>query len=245
MESVYLVTGGSSGLGEAIVHALLDDGSRVAILDIEPPISTDLDKHRTNVIYIKTDITSEDEVLAALTMVKTRFGKLSGVINSAGIFAHASIYNFETNCPHSLELFNRVLQVNLTGTFNVIRLALTLLMQNEINNIGEKGVIINISSIGGLDGRPGNIAYTISKAAMSGMTSALAKELASQCIRVVDIAPGFFHTPMTENVAPESINFQFPNRGGRPEELAEFVKVVLTTPMLNGCTLRFDAGQSV
>ncbi|XP_060517813.1 3-hydroxyacyl-CoA dehydrogenase type-2-like [Cylas formicarius] len=242
---VYLITGGSSGLGKAAAIGLLKSGWKVAVLDIQSPVDEYLAKFENNALFIKADVSSEKDVSNALAIVKEKFGKINGIVNCAGVFAAGSIYDSKNKNPHSLELFTKIIQVNLIGTFNVTRLAIPLILGNEPNNDGERGIVINTSSITGLDGAPGNIAYSVSKAAVAGMTKPLAKELSDLGIRVVDIAPGLFETPLTEGVALGTLQYVFPKRAGRPEEFAELVKAIINLPVLNGTTIRLDSAQTI
>jgi len=243
-DSVAVVTGGASGLGEATVRSLVDAGARVAILDVQEDkgaaLAKELDK---NVMFVKADITSGDDTQNAINKIVDRFGAISVVVNCAGVADPGKLLG--KGGPLSLAHFNKVLQINLTGTVNVTRLAAEQMIKNTPNEDGEKGVVINTASAAAYDGQIGQIAYSASKAGVVGMTLPLARECASYGIRVMAIAPGIFMTPMIAAM-PEAVQeslgrmVPFPQRLGKPAEYALLVKHIIENPMLNGEVIRLD-----
>ncbi|XP_044752253.1 3-hydroxyacyl-CoA dehydrogenase type-2-like [Coccinella septempunctata] len=245
--AVSLVTGGASGLGKATVERLVQQGSKVVICDLPSSKGHELSKAlgENKAVFAPVNVTSEQNVNDALKLVKDKFGKLNYLVNCAGIGAAVRTYNFKKNEPHSLEEFTKVLTINTVGTFNVIRLAVGLLGQNEPNESGERGVIVNTASVAAFDGQIGQVAYSASKGGVVGMTLPLARDLASQGIRVVTIAPGLFRTPLLEEL-PEKViaslekSVPFPSRLGDPKEYAHLVESIIRNPMLNGEVIRLD-----
>jgi len=241
---VALVTGGASGLGEATVKMLYENGARVAILDVDKAMGTKLKSELGNqAIFIKTDITDELSVQSALDIVMKEFSKIQVVVNCAGVAGAQKV--FGKNGPMSLNEFNRIIQVNLIGTVNVIRLAVAKMVQNTPNNDGEKGVIINTASAAATDGQIGQAAYSASKGGVVSMTLPIARELAAHGIRVVSISPGLFETPMLSGMPAHVLDalgkmVPFPPRLGRPYEYAMLVQEIIRNPMLNGTSIRLD-----
>lgn len=181
----------------------------------------------------------------ALGLTKDRFDRLDFVVNCAGIAFPEKVYDFKKNKPHSLSSFQRVLNVNTVGTFNVIRLAAGVIGQNDPDGNGQRGVIVNTASVLGYDAQTGLTAYGASKAAIIGMTLPIARDLSSQGIRVVTIAPGLFETKMTGELPKEVTKFiittiPFPKRSGQPAEFAQLVQAIVENPMLNGEVIRLD-----
>jgi 3-hydroxyacyl-CoA dehydrogenase / 3-hydroxy-2-methylbutyryl-CoA dehydrogenase len=243
-EIVALVTGGASGLGEATVMELINKGAKAAILDFDAVKGEKLVAALgAKAIFIKTDITSEEDVRAAIKKTLDTFGKISAVVNCAGIGNPGKILSKKG--PMTLDFFNKVLQVNLVGTLNVIRLAVEQMNNNVPNAEGEKGVIVNTASIAAFDGQIGQAAYAASKAGIVGMTLPIARECADYGIRIVTIAPGLFDTPLMAGL-PQAVkedmakSVPFPKRLGRPEEFARLVLHTIENTMFNGCCLRFD-----
>lgn len=180
-------------------------------------------------------------------MAKEKFGKLNVTVNCAGTAIAHKTYNFNKNIPHQLDDFTKVLMVNTVGTFNVIRLAVELMSQNEPNEDGQRGVIVNTASVAAFDGQIGQAAYSASKAAIVGMTLPIARDLSTHGIRIVTIAPGLFDTPLLSQLPDKVRKFleatiPFPQRLGKPEEFAQFVQSVVENPLLNGETIRLDGG---
>lgn len=243
---VTLVTGGASGLGKATVERFVRNGAKVLICDLPisegPKLSESLGK---DTLFASTDVTSEADVTKALEQCKSKFGKLDVVVNCAGIGVAFKTYNFNKNLPHRLEDFTKVLTVNTIGTFNVIRLSSGLIGQNQPNADGQRGVIINTASVAAYDGQMGQAAYSASKGAIVGMTLPIARDLSSQGIRVMTIAPGLFETPLLLAL-PEKVRqylaktVPFPSRLGNPDEFAQLAQSIVENPMLNGEVIRLD-----
>lgn len=244
---VGLVTGGGSGLGKATVERLVQQGARVVLCDLPNSKGNEVAKTigEDKVIFAPVNVVNEADVQNALNVTKEKFGKLNAVVNCAGIGVAFKTYNFNKNLPHTLEDFSKVIQVNTIGTFNVIRLSVGLIGENEPNANGERGVVINTASIAAYDGQMGQAAYAASKGAIVGMTLPIARDLASQGIRIVTIAPGLFRTPLLSALPEKVIAFleksiPFPSRLGDPAEYAQFVQAVIENPLLNGETIRLD-----
>lgn len=243
-EVVALVTGGASGLGEATTLALTANGAKVVVLDVDAAKGEKLaQKDEDRVIFVHTDVTSEESVQGAIDRALQQFGKINVAVNCAGVPDAAKVLGRKGPMP--LSLFNKVLQINLVGTINVIRLAAGRMVGNTADEGGEKGVIINTASIAAFDGQIGQAAYAASKAAIVGMTLPIARECADYGIRVVTLAPGLFETPLMDGMplaVKESManGVPFPKRLGKPEEFARLVLHVIENPMLNGCCIRLD-----
>ena len=239
-----VVTGGASGLGEASVRTLINEGAKAAILDFDEERGAQLVAELgDSVVFYKTDITDENAVQDAIDKTVDNFGGVHFAINCAGVATPAKVLS--KRGPISIEQFNRVVQVNLTGTLIVTRVAAEKMINNTPNEDGEKGVVINTASVAAFDGQIGQIAYSSSKAAVVGMTLPIAREFASYGIRVVTIAPGLFDTPMLAGLpekARESLITQvpFPKRLGKPDEYAFLAKHIIENPLLNGETIRLD-----
>ncbi len=243
-----LVTGGVSGLGEATARLFHEQGANVVILDLNTERGESLaaelgDRAR----FIRTNVSEEAEVQAAIGLAISTFGNVNIAVNCAGIAeARKTIGKVDgTYGPHSLEVFRKVITVNLLGTFNVIRLAAFAMERNEPNHEGERGVIINTASVAAYDGQMGQVAYSASKGGIVGMTLPIARDLARSGIRVMTIAPGLFETPLMASLPEEarlSLGQQvpFPSRLGRPSEYALLAKSIVENPMLNGEVIRLD-----
>jgi NAD(P)-dependent dehydrogenase (short-subunit alcohol dehydrogenase family) len=231
----FLVTGGGSGLGAAVAHNLTSGGARVMAADLGGEDSE-------NIRFVETDVTDEESVQNAVDTT-LELGDLHGVINCAGVAIAEKMLGKEG--PHSLDSFNQVVQVNLVGTFNSIRLAAAAMKDNEPTEGGERGVVVNTASVAAFEGQIGQVAYAASKGGVVSMTLPIARELASYGIRVVTIAPGIFDTPMMAGLpeeARESLGNQvpFPSRLGKPEEYAALVRHIIENEMLNGEVIRLD-----
>jgi NAD(P)-dependent dehydrogenase (short-subunit alcohol dehydrogenase family) len=241
---VALVTGGASGLGAATVRAFVEAGARVAILD-RPQSDGDgfARSFGPRALFAAADVTKSQDVEAAIGRAVEAFGTLHVAVNCAGV--GTAMRTLTRAGPMPLDLFAKAIEVNLVGTFNVIRLAAARMAETAPNADGERGVIVNTASIAAFDGQIGQAAYAASKAGVVGMTLPLARELASLGIRVVTIAPGTFDTPML-SMLPEpqrvalAATIPFPRRLGRPEEFAALARHVVENPMLNGETIRLD-----
>jgi len=244
--AVALVTGGASGLGKATVERFARAGSKVILCDLETSQGDKVAKDiGENVVFVPLNVTSESDVNQALEVAKTKFGRLDVAVNCAGITVAYKTFNFNKNLCHKLEDFIKIMNVNTTGTFNVIRLASGLIGQNEPNEDGQRGVIINTASIAAYDGQIGQAAYAASKAAIVGMTLPIARDLSIQGIRVVTIAPGLFRTPLLESLPHKvqaflSKTIPFPQRLGKPEEFAHLVESIVDNPIINGEVIRLD-----
>lgn len=242
--STILVTGGSSGLGEACVRRLARRGARVVVADVEEARGAALAGALGPAVrFVRCDVTDEAAAAAAVAAAEHEFGGLQGLVSCAGVIAAARTLGKEG--PHDLALFERVVRVNLVGTFNVVRLAAAAIARAPQGPDGERGVIVNTSSIAAREGQIGQAAYAASKAGVAALTLPLARELARHGIRVMAIAPGIFDTPMMGQLAEEvrrSLEQQvpFPPRFGRPEEFAALVEHILENPMLNGEVIRLD-----
>lgn len=239
-----LVTGGASGLGEATVRMLAQAGANVVILDLnEPPGKALAAELGDNARYVAADVSNEAQVQSAIHLAYEAFGGLNILVNCAGIGAALKTVGKEG--PHPLDIFERVIRVNLIGTFNCIRLAAARMSANIPNEHGERGVIINTASVAAFDGQIGQVAYSASKGGIVGMTLPIARDLARSGIRVMTIAPGLFDTPLLAAL-PEPARISlgqqvpFPSRLGNPAEYAQLAKSIIENPMLNGETIRLD-----
>jgi NAD(P)-dependent dehydrogenase (short-subunit alcohol dehydrogenase family) len=233
----FLVAGGGSGLGAATTEMLTSEGANAVIADLEGEAAGG------NVRFVETDVTDEASVRRAIEEASQSFGGLHGAINCAGIASAEKVLGREG--PHSLDSFAKVVEVNLVGTFNVVRLAAEVMVNNEPAQSGERGVIVNTASVAAYDGQIGQVAYAASKGGVVALTLPIARELAQHGIRVVAIAPGIFDTPMMAGLpeaARESLGKQvpFPSRLGRPEEYAALVRHIIENEMLNGEVIRLD-----
>lgn len=241
---IAVVTGGASGLGGAVAQRFVEQGARVVILDRDEDKGTEhADTLGDNARFAQADVTSEDEIQTALDHVVSEFGGLNTVVNCAGV--GLAIRTTSSRGAHPLELFETVIRINLIGTFNVIRLAATMMSGNDPNDEGERGVIINTASIAAFDGQIGQAAYSASKGGIVGMTLPIARDLARNGIRVCTIAPGIFDTPLLGSL-PEDVRTSlgqqvpFPPRLGLPAEYAQLAQQIVENVMLNGETIRLD-----
>jgi len=238
-----LVTGGSSGLGEACVILLVSKGANVVILDINSSINlSKMDPQKT--LFLQTDVTSEESVKNAIDITIKKFTEINGLINCAGVGA-AQRTTSSKGHPHDLELFSKVIQINLIGTFNVSRLVASQMIKQKADSEGHRGVIINTASVAAYEGQVGQVAYAASKAGVVGMTLVMSRDLSIGGIRVNTISPGLFYTPMLSKLPSEHINkmqnsVQFPKRLGKPDEFAHLVLCIIENPYLNGETIRLD-----
>ncbi len=233
----FLVTGGGSGLGAATARTLEGEGANVVVADLRG------EGAGPNARFVEADVTDEGSVKGAIDVALESFGALHGAINCAGIASAEKVLGREG--PHSLESFSKVVEVNLVGTFNVVRLAAEAMARNEPTEGGERGVIVNTASVAAFEGQIGQAAYAASKGGVVSLTLPLTRELASYGIRVVAIAPGIFDTPMMAGLpeeARESLGNQvpFPSRLGKPEEYAALVRHIIENEMLNGEVIRLD-----
>ena len=244
-DQIAIVTGGASGLGAGTVRALAAKGAKVAVLDLNEELAQAVAKE-VGGIAVKVDVADSDSVAAALATVRDQLGIARIVMNIAGIGIGRKITSRKG--PHPLDDFMRVINVNLTGTFDVCRLAATDITTLEpINEDGERGVFLNVASIFAFDGPVGDTAYAAAKAGIAGMTLPMARDLANYGIRVMTIAPGVFDTPLARSETGEegfsrlmSI-IPFPKRAGKPSEFAQMACHIVENSMLNGEVIRLDA----
>ena len=239
--NVFLVTGGASGLGEATARTITAAGGTVCIADLNVERGEKLAAELGGK-FVKCNVSDAAEGAAAVAAA-VAMGRLGGVVNCAGIGGAERTVGKEGAA--NLEKFTRVINVNLIGTFNMIRLGAAAMAKNTPDATGERGVIINTASVAAFDGQIGQAAYSASKGGIVGMTLPIARDLSRECIRVVTIAPGLFLTPLLSGLPPEaqeSLGRQvpFPPRLGRPEEYAALAKSILENQMLNGETIRLD-----
>jgi NAD(P)-dependent dehydrogenase (short-subunit alcohol dehydrogenase family) len=242
--NTFLVSGGASGLGEATARLLAKSGANVVIADINKEKGEALaGAIGSKARFVETNAADEESVKSAVSAAVSTFGSLRGAINCAGIGKAEKTVGREG--PHSLALFKQIIEVNLIGTFNVIRLAAAQMASQEPGAGGERGVIVNTASIAAFDGQIGQAAYSASKGGIVGMTLPIARDLARSGIRVVTIAPGLFNTPLLAGLSEEikqSLGAQvpFPSRLGDPAEYAALAKHIIENPMLNGEVIRLD-----
>lgn len=239
-----IVTGGASGLGEATTRNIAANGGKVVIFDQSEERGTQLQTELGDaVLFLKVDVTKEEDIQEAVNNAVEFMGSVNTVVNCAGIGIAEKVLG--RNGVHNLSLFARVINVNLVGTFNVIRLAAEKMITNEVNDEHERGVIVNTASVAAFEGQIGQAAYSASKGGVVGMTLPIARELARYGIRVMAIAPGLFHTPMFDTLPQEARDSlgkmtPFPTRLGYPSEYAKLVQSIIENPMLNGETIRLD-----
>jgi NAD(P)-dependent dehydrogenase (short-subunit alcohol dehydrogenase family) len=239
-----VITGGASGLGRATAERLRAAGGNVALLDLEKSAGADVAKGLgPGALWAPCDVTSADQVTAALAAAVERFGAVHVLVNCAGI--GTADKTFGKRGPADLAAFSRIIQVNLVGTFNCIRLAAARMADNAPDAEGERGVIVNTASVAAFDGQIGQAAYSASKGGIVGMTLPIARDLAELGIRVCTIAPGLFDTPLLGGL-PQAVRdslgkqVPFPPRLGRPAEYAALAAHIIENPMLNGETIRLD-----
>ncbi|MFC5697046.1 3-hydroxyacyl-CoA dehydrogenase [Pseudomonas sp. GCM10022186] len=242
--SVFLVTGGSSGLGLATARELAGQGGKVVLVDINAEAgAARAEELGANARFVQADITREEDGRKAIAAALEAFGGLHGLVNCAGVAPAEKVVG--RNGAHSLESFARTININLVGSFNMLRLAAEAMAQSEPNAEGERGVIINTASVAAFDGQIGQAAYSASKSGVVGMTLPIARELARSGIRVMCIAPGIFETPMMAGMPQEvrdslGAAVPFPPRLGRPAEYAALVRHIVENVMLNGEVIRLD-----
>ena len=245
-DSTFFITGGGSGLGAATARLLAQNGASVVLADVnEEAGERTASQIGSGAKFVRTDVTNEGSVQDALDSAVETFGSLNGVVNCAGIGPAAKVVGKKG--VHDMGLFTKTVEINLMGTFNVIRLAAVKLAENKPGEGGERGVVVNTASVAAYDGQIGQAAYAASKGGVVALTLPVARELASSGIRVVTIAPGIFETPMLAalpEAAKESLGKQvpFPPRLGKPEEYAALAKHIIENQMLNGEVIRLDGG---
>lgn len=243
-ETVAVITGGASGLGEATVRNFVAGGAKVAIFDMNAERGEKVAKELgDSVLFKKVDVTDEASVVAGIAATMEKFGKITANVNCAGIGVASKTLGKEG--PHTLGLFKKVVDINLTGTFNVFRLCAEQMAKNEANEDGERGIIINTASVAAFDGQKGQVAYSATKGAIVGMTLPVSRDLAYYGIRICAIAPGLFLTPLFEGLGQEvvdslSAQVTFPKRLGKPSEYGSLARTIVESPYLNGETIRLD-----
>jgi len=239
--NVFIVTGGASGLGAATARMLAGAGGKVVIADVQVEAGTSLAMELQGQ-FVRCDVTQEADGLAAVAAA-TALGALRGLVNCAGVAP--AIKTVGKDGPHPLDAFQRAVNINLVGTFNMARLAADAMGKTDALDTGERGIIINTASVAAYDGQIGQAAYGASKAAVVGLTLPMARDLARSGIRVMTIAPGIFETPMLMGM-PEEVRdalgkmVPFPPRLGMPHEYAHLAKAIIENVMLNGETIRLD-----
>ena len=243
-DSVFLIAGGASGLGAATVKHLAGAGARVMIADLDQSAGERFAASLgANVKFQATDVTDEAQLQQAVDACVRELGALHRLVNCAGIAPGERVIG--RNGPHRLEVFERVVRVNLIGTFNALRLAAQAMSNNTPTADGERGIIINTASVAAFEGQIGQAAYSASKGGIVAMALPVARELARFGIRVMTIAPGIFDTPMLQAMSEEiraSLGAQvpFPSRLGTPEEYARLAAFIIENPMLNAEVIRLD-----
>src|SRR5437868_9190543 len=240
--SVFLVTGGASGLGAATARMAAENGGKVVIADMQVEAGEKLARELGG-RFAKTDVAAEADAKAAVALAQKEFGGLHVLVNCAGIALAERTIGKEA--PHDLGRFERVIKVNLIGTFNMIRVAADAMAKASPNASGERGVIVNTASVAAFDGQIGQPAYSASKAGVVGMTLPIARDLSRDGIRCCTIAPGTFDTPMLallpeENRKALGAGIPFPQRLGRPKEYGHLACAIIENPYLNGETIRLD-----
>lgn len=247
-DSTFLITGAASGLGAATAERLVAAGARVVLCDLNNSVNAHAQQLGAQAQACLADITSAEQMQQAVDSAVALGGErgLSGVVHCAGVVSVAKLVDREGN-PADLESYAKTININLIGTFNVMRLAAAAMAKNTPNESGERGVIINTASIAAFDGQVGQCAYSASKAGVVGMSLPAARELSRHAIRVMAIAPGVFETPMMSEIPDEAAQalaaaVPFPKRLGKPDEFAQLAEQIITNPMLNGELIRLDGG---
>jgi len=239
--NVFIITGGASGLGAATARMLAANGGKVVIADLQSVPGEKL-AAELNGRFVRCDVTSEADGLATVAAA-TALGTLRGLINCAGVAP--AVKTLGRDGPHALDVFQRTININLVGTFNMCRLAADAMAKTETTEQGERGVMINTASVAAFDGQMGQAAYASSKAAVVGLTLPMARDLARNAIRVMTIAPGIFETPMLLGMPQEvqdalGRSVPFPSRLGKPDEYAQLARAIIENMMLNGESIRLD-----
>jgi NAD(P)-dependent dehydrogenase (short-subunit alcohol dehydrogenase family) len=239
----FLVTGGGSGLGAATAAMLVKAGGKVVLADVNDAGESTAKALGANARFIRADVTDEASTQAAVDLCVSAFGAIHGLVNCAGVAPGERVVGRDG--PHALASFERAVKINLIGTFNAIRLAAAKMSVQPAEASGERGVIVNTSSVASMDGQIGQAAYAASKAGVNGMTLPIARELAKFGIRVMTIAPGIFDTPMLQGMseairASLGAQIPFPSRLGKPEEYAALVRHIVENEVLNGEVIRLD-----
>jgi NAD(P)-dependent dehydrogenase (short-subunit alcohol dehydrogenase family) len=240
-DNVFIITGGASGLGAATARMIVAAGGKVVLADVQVEAGTALAAELKG-RFVKCDVTSEADGQAVVAAAQ-EMGTLRGLVNCAGVAP--AVKTVGKDGPHPLDVFQRTININLVGTFNMARLAADAMGKTEAAESGERGIIINTASVAAYDGQIGQAAYGSSKAAVVGLTLPMARDLARSGVRVMTIAPGIFETPMLMGM-PEEVRdalgkmVPFPPRLGRPDEYAHLARTIIENTMLNGETIRLD-----
>ncbi|HAO02453.1 MAG TPA: KR domain-containing protein [Halomonas sp.] len=247
-DRTFLITGAASGLGAATAERLVNAGANVVLCDMSDRVLNLAEQLGAQAKACVADITSAADMQQAVNTAVALGGEsgLSGVVHCAGVVSVAKLVDREGN-PADLDSYARTVNINLVGTFNVMRLAAAAMAKNPPGDSGERGVIINTASIAAFDGQVGQCAYSASKAGVVGMSLPAARELSRHAIRVMAIAPGVFETPMMSEIPDEAAQalaaaVPFPKRLGKPEEFALLAEQIITNSMLNGEVIRLDGG---
>jgi NAD(P)-dependent dehydrogenase (short-subunit alcohol dehydrogenase family) len=238
---VFVVTGAASGLGEGTARMLAEQGAKVVIADLQAERGGSIAKDIGGA-FVRCDVTQEADAKAAVAQA-TSMGKLMGLVNCAGIAV--GMKTVGKDGAHELALFQKVISINLIGSFNMIRIAAEAMCKNDPEATGERGVLINTASVAAYDGQIGQAAYSASKGGIVGMTLPIARDLARNGIRCVTIAPGIFKTPMMDGLPKEvqeslAANIPFPSRLGTPQDYAKLARHIIENDMLNGEVIRLD-----
>lgn len=246
-DKVAVVTGGASGIGQAIARRVVSSGGRVAIFDLNEEAGQSMVKELGDVaLFAKVNVVDEESVAAGVKQTMDRFGGIHICVNCAGIGSATKTYGKAG--PHPLDDWSKVIAINLTGTFNVLRLCAEQMAGNEpVNDDGGRGVIINTASVAAYEGQVGQAAYSASKGGIVGMTLPIARDLASYGIRVNTIVPGLIHTPLFETLDKKvfdalSNSVLYPKRLGKPEEIAHLAASIMENDYINGECIRMDGG---
>lgn len=241
---VFIVTGGASGLGEGCTRMFVEQGAKVGILDMNEDHRENLTRELgESIVFCRTDVSDENSVQQAIETVSATFGGIHGAVNCAGLIFGAKVHSKKGLFP--MDKFNKVIQVNLVGTMNVVRYAVQEMLKNKPDGNGERGVIVNTASAAAFGGQLGQAAYSASKAGVVGMTLPIAREIGDYGMRIVTISPGLFDTQMSSGM-PESFkqevsqHIPFPKRLGMPSEYAATVRHIVENPYLNGTTIMLD-----
>jgi len=244
--TVAFVTGAGQGLGRATALRLASQGAKVVVCDINKQHAQSVvDEIGANAFAAAADVTVTEQVQASMEEAIKKWGYINSAVNCAGILIPGRTWHPKKKEPMDMTKFMKVIEVNVGGTFNVIRLASGHMSTNEPDEEGQRGVIVNTASIAAMDGQIGQAAYSASKGAIVGMTLPIARDLAMYGVRVCTIAPGLFHTPMLAALPDDArealcANIPFPRRLGKPDEYARMVQQIIENPMLNGEIIRLD-----
>ncbi|MCE9683469.1 SDR family NAD(P)-dependent oxidoreductase [Halomonas alkalisoli] len=247
-DNTFLITGAASGLGAATAERIVAAGGRVVLCDLSDSVEAHAERLGAAARACRGDVTSAADMQAAVDATVALGGEqgMAGVVHCAGVVSVAKLVDREGN-PADLDAYARTVQINLVGTFNVMRLAAAAMAGNAPGEDGERGVIINTASVAAFDGQVGQCAYSASKAGVVGMSLPAARELSRHGIRVMAIAPGVFQTPMMSEIPDEAAkalaaSVPFPKRLGKPDEFARLAEQIIGNPMLNGEVIRLDGG---